>query len=295
MSEDRLSRLTECLRDKGYCVDGARFPTGRNIHLTVPARTREHRCVVVKQYPLGKGQTTFQNMQDLWCSSFGKRRSPPGLPEPIDYLDEIDVLIMERMSGKPLIELDPHKTGDLDAAIDLIAALHGSDARPATPRNSTRIIKSLRRKATAIAELSSCYLDDYLAAIDALERSGAEDPELVPCHGDFSPRNVLMGFDGARLIDWDRLRRANPARDVAYMACWYWAEALRRGESPSWSILKRITARYEKRRPDAQLAGCMKFHLAAGLLRMAHSRLTNPGHESRLVPHLIREAGRQAG
>jgi aminoglycoside phosphotransferase (APT) family kinase protein len=208
----------------------------------------------------------------------------------MEYMEDIDVLIMERLDGRPLLELDPLDMRVLDDAIELVAALHDSNARPEKPRGAARITRSLRRKARAVAAAASPYKEEYAATVDALEGTGVEDAELVPCHGDFSPRNVLVAPQGLALIDWDRLRRADPARDIAYMGCWYWASTIRRGDPPDWSVLDRITARYEELRPGAGLAGRLNFHIAAGLLRMAHSRIMNRGSEGYLVPYLIREA-----
>jgi aminoglycoside phosphotransferase (APT) family kinase protein len=73
-------------------------------------------------------------------------------------------------------------------------------------------------------ELFRHWVDRHAEAVDLSE---VVDGELVPCHGDFSPQNVLVGPGGFALIDWDKLQLADPARDIAYTRAWCWAEAIR--------------------------------------------------------------------
>src|ERR671933_938994 len=101
-----MERVLQALRDHGYSPAGERFETVRPGHAAFPLVTRAGRCVVGKLYPPdGSGEAAFANMQLLWRSSFGERRNPPGLPEPIDYLPDLRVLAMERLDGRRFSEL----------------------------------------------------------------------------------------------------------------------------------------------------------------------------------------------
>src|SRR5436309_3045303 len=81
--------LVQALRSRGYHSDGASFPTGRPDRATLALVTRAGIPVVAKLYSSGGGATTYANMQELWRSSFGERRRPPGLPQPIEYLPDV--------------------------------------------------------------------------------------------------------------------------------------------------------------------------------------------------------------
>src|SRR2546425_11946816 len=113
MSGYSMEHILQALRRQGYTPDGAQFPIGRPDRATVPLVTRTGAPVVGKLYPSGGGEITYANMQELWHSSFGEGRRPPGLPRPLDYLPEIRVLIMERIAGRPLAECDPLDTDAL--------------------------------------------------------------------------------------------------------------------------------------------------------------------------------------
>jgi aminoglycoside phosphotransferase (APT) family kinase protein len=229
----------------------------------------------------------------LWDSSFGERRDPPGLARPIEYIGEAGVLVMEHLGGRPLLELDYLAEEHLRQSVELLAALHESDARlSSVPRTASRIVKSLRRKEARIAELAPEYAARYGAAVDAVEAAQPGDQELVCSHGDFSPRNVLAGTGRYALIDWDRLRLADPARDIAHYGAWCWLRALHRRGASDWSALERFVAGYASLRPCA-LGDRLDFHRAAALLRMVASRVELWREESYLIPALLDEAARR--
>ena len=68
----------------------------------------------------------------------------------------------------------------------------------------------------------------------ALDRNAGWDTfgasDVVVCHGDVHPGNVVWGADGPILIDWDLLCLAPPGWDHAPMMTW----AERWGGEPSW-------------------------------------------------------------
>ena len=278
------------LQRSGYRIDGAQFPTGRPDRVTVPVLTRTGRAAVAKCYPSDRGALAFANMQALWRSSFGERRQPPGLPQPIDYLPETGTLIMERLSGRPLAELEAADAISIAEAVKLVAALHDCEARPTKKRDRRRIVREIKRNLTTSAEVAPEYAGVLGAVMEALEASDDEDPEIVPCHGDFSPRNVLIGADRVALIDWDRLEWADPARDVTYFGTWCWVWALRRKTRPDWSVLQQVVESYRGLRRITLTEARLGFHVAAGLMRIAHGMITFWPSDVHLVPQLAAEA-----
>ena len=123
-SADRMEQILEVLGSEGYATDGAKFPTGRPDRASLPLVTRTGIPVVAKFFPSDRGEITYANMRELWRSSFGERRRPPGLPRPIEYLPDVGVLIMERLPGRPLVELGASDADIVDNAIRIVASLH---------------------------------------------------------------------------------------------------------------------------------------------------------------------------
>jgi hypothetical protein len=284
-----IEEVTRALRRHGYETDGAHFPTGRPDRATLSLVARSGLPVVAKLYPSGGGDVAYANMQQLWRSSFGERRRPPGLPEPIEYLPDVGALIMELLPGRPLVELGAADGDMVDEATSVVAALHGCDVQPGRHRSIARIVRSVRRKVDEIAEVAPQFAGSLREVADALEGSRVEEPELAPCHGDFSPRNVLVSADRLALIDWDRLQRADPARDLAYFGAYCWTWALRQRKRACWSILDRMLVRYNALRPIVSIEDRLGFHIAAGLVRIAHGLLTL-WSEDYLVPRVVTEA-----
>jgi len=288
-----MEQILQALHNKGYVLDGAQFPIGRPDRATLPLVTRTGTPVVGKLYPSDGGEAAYANMQQLWHSSFGAGRRPPGLPQPLDYLLDVGVLIMERIEGRLLMEFDALDEDSLNEAVRLVAALHECQIHPRRRRDARRIVQRLRRNVESIAPLAPEYTGYLEAVVEALEAAQVEDLELVPCHGDFSPRNVLVGPERVVLIDWDRFQRADPTHDITHMGTWCWVWALRQRRPPDWTVLHHVIEQYSALRPRALTATHLRFHIAAGLLRSAHSLVTLWPEDAYLVPRLATEALRQ--
>ncbi|MCI0747464.1 MAG: phosphotransferase [Verrucomicrobia subdivision 3 bacterium] len=280
------------LRARGYSAEQPPFLTGRPDNCTVVARTRTGVQVVAKLCP-GRGERAFANMQRVWKSSFGERRASPGLPQPLDYLPEPGVLITEYISGRPLAEGTTFSLTEGRRAIELLAALHNSDAQPESRRSSRGIVRSAHRKAERIAQLAPQFADAARAVTAAIEAARVSDSELCPSHGDFSPRNVLVSADRFTLIDWDRFRFADPARDVAYFGISTWLARIRRGGLPDRALLDQAVDVYEAARPAAHVRRQLRFHIAAGLLRIACSLVELWPTDAYLVPALMTVASNE--
>lgn len=76
----------------------------------------------------------------------------------------------------------------------------------------------------ALLEATSSALDDEarsgLTAAVSRHSRWVEFDEVVVCHGDVHPGNVIMADDGPVLIDWDLLCAAPPGWDHAPMMTW---------------------------------------------------------------------------
>jgi hypothetical protein len=280
----------ERLLGHGYSLDGTRYPTGRPDRSVLPLRSRGGMSVVGKFYPAGGGEEAYANIQEVWRSSFGERRRPPGLPRPVEYLPDLRMLVIERLEGRPLVELTGRGRGVAADAIRLLASLHSSDAKPTRRRSADRIIRSIRRKSNRVALLAPSYAGHFRAVTEALEEHRPSDSELVPSHGDFGLRNLLLVEERLILVDWDRLQLADPARDLAFWGTAHWVRALQDGATPDWSALDRATAVYASARGGAPPRDRLRFHVAAGLMRVAHNRVELGPREAELVPRLATEA-----
>src|SRR4029079_6207742 len=134
------------------------------------------------------------------------------------------------------------------------------EAEPNRLRTHGKIIRSVRRKVARVSEVAPPYAAAVHKVLEALEATKVAESQLVPSHGDFSARNVLVGENRITLIDWDRFQWADPARDVGYLGTWHWVSALRRDEPPDWTLLMRSLAGYRAIRPGVELESQVGFY-----------------------------------
>ena len=285
--------LAQGLQAAGYTVAGDKFPTGRPDRATFLVTTAEGKQLVARTSSPEVANRTFANMRALWQSPFGAARQPPGMPQPLEVLPDLGVLLMEHLPGRPLADMGPAQERHFDSAIKLLAELHSSGVTPETKRSSRGVVRSAQRKAAHAGQLAPPHAAALNSLAAALETQRVGDSELVPTHGDFSPRNVLAGGERLALIDWERFQLADPARDVAYFASWGWLDVLRRGRMPGGSSIKHAVEVYETARPGAKLRKRMKFHVAASLMRRACSLIELWPEQSYLVPAIVRVALRE--
>jgi aminoglycoside phosphotransferase (APT) family kinase protein len=289
--------LIEGLRTRGFDVSPERFAIQRPDQTTLAVSSKDGAQLVAKQLPRERAEKLFRNMLAVWNSTFGVARTPAGLPRPLtlelmtETSSEYAVVLMERVEGRPLAEAQADKF--FPEAIALIAALHSSNAVAETERKSRSIVRSLQRKAEVITARAPQFAGVVRSAVAAIELHRRKESELVPSHGDFSPRNVLGGNGRLTLIDWERFQMADPARDVAYFATWPWTDQLKRGRMPDEAPIKRAIELYEQARPGASLRKQIRFYVAAGLIRRAASLVELWPEQSYLVPALAKTALRQ--
>ncbi len=279
------------LKARGYSAVAGDFSTGRPDQSAMLLRSPTHSQLIGKRYSLERGPAVFQSMVQLWNSSFGETRKPPGLPRPVEYIEDCRTLIMEYIPGKPFAELFPNEA-PFEQSVMLLVDLHESNARPVKRRDQPGILRSIRRKALSVKDYDQEYVPSFLKLAEQLAEASVPDSELVPSHGDFSPRNLLVASDRVALIDWDRFQWADPARDVSYLGLWFWMFGLRRG-FPDWSASKKIIAQYQELRPASSVAERIHFHNAAGLVRIAHSILQFWPDDKKWIPQILAEASAQ--
>lgn len=225
--------------------------------------------VALKFFGARARNTPFRDHSELWKSPFGEVRRPPGLPRPLGWSNSRHCLVMEWLYGEPLAKRgDPPTRLHLDEAATLLADLHSCDVRFGKVRDAEAILRSSQRKCAEIKETSIGDLARNV--IDALAVRLPEDEIFVISHGDFSPRNLIVTPDGLRLIDFDRIQLADPARDVTYYGAWSWVTGLLFDGKSDWSIAEEFKSEYQRHRGSTNMENQLSFHFASALIRIVH-------------------------
>ena len=76
---------------------------------------------------------------------------------------------MERLPGRPFVELGASDPDVVDDAIGLLASLHGCEAQPSTQRPVGRIVRSVWRKADTVGHVAPQFVDSFREVAEALE------------------------------------------------------------------------------------------------------------------------------
>jgi 5-methylthioribose kinase len=141
--------------------------------------------------------------------------SPGSVPRLLDSDPEAFALVMEEAPA----DWRPWKSllleGVADAAVAawlgaLLTVLHSADgdigsAESFEAQRVDPYLRTIQRRHPELGGLIGAYIDRLLAT-----------PQCV-VHGDYSPKNVLVGNDGLWVIDWEVAHRGDPAFDVAFL------------------------------------------------------------------------------
>lgn len=141
--------------------------------------------------------------------------APGSVPRVLDLDPEAFTLVIdEAPSGwRPWKALLLEGTADASVATrlgELLAILHSADADigSAESFDAQRVdpyLRTIERRHPALAAQIATYVERLLATTTCV------------VHGDYSPKNVLVGDEGLWVIDWEIVHRGDPAFDLAFM------------------------------------------------------------------------------
>lgn len=163
--------------------------------------------------------------------------------------------------------------GRIDAAVASrlgasLAALHGGTAGAVLPpeigseKDSFEVLRLQPYHATVAARVP-----EVAVAVEAVVAGLRARSECL-VHGDFSPKNLLIGPDErAWMIDFEVAHRGDPLFDVAFLLTHLWMKAIHRPEDAPrlWRASEAFRDRYVARRPAGAVdesdllaqAGCL--------------------------------------
>lgn len=160
----------------------------------------------------------FAVMCALWDSGFGDG-GVHRIAEPLSHLSEQRVVVMREARGVALYDQLREGRGEegVRPAARWLADLHMSSVRLGPPwstwRNFARLARRLSRAAAVYPERAG-RLDEMLRRLIGIADEAEHPPRLVQTHGQFRDVHVYLEGETATVIDLDRSRPADPARDV---------------------------------------------------------------------------------
>jgi aminoglycoside phosphotransferase (APT) family kinase protein len=180
--------------------------------------------IFAKLYTDALGAHSYQLQRALWEAGFGEGR-PYQVPEPLAFLPEHNLVLMRGVPGTPLgclLESAPlaELVDGVRCAARWLAALHRSTLRIGTPEADWDSLKLFRVNVRLIkaAAARPDGLDALLDLMNTLKTTIKALPErriTVQTHGRYHHDHVFLGPDATAVIDLDRSRPTDPAKDVA--------------------------------------------------------------------------------
>jgi 5-methylthioribose kinase len=145
------------------------------------------------------------------------RLAPGSVPALLDSDSEAHTLVVEEAPGGWLSWKSRLLDGEADPAVarrlgELLAVLHTGtadvDFGSAESFEAQRVdpyLRTIQRRHPALTETIGGYTERLLTTRQCI------------VHGDFSPKNVLVGDGGVWIIDWEVAHRGDPTFDLAFM------------------------------------------------------------------------------
>lgn len=179
---------------------------------------RSRGSVIAKLYRsrTDRGRQVFAAMQRLWAGGFGAGSSLT-IPNPIAYLADGNVLLMEDVPGTPLPDLPaPSVLDGMAASGRMLAKLHRSAV--VVPRRHT-VDDEIALLTHWVALVGRVYPELDAIGSEALRRIRASlhahrDARTTLVHRDVYEKQILLTSSRATLLDFDTLCMADPALDL---------------------------------------------------------------------------------
>jgi aminoglycoside phosphotransferase (APT) family kinase protein len=179
--------------------------------------------VFAKKYADGLGAHSYRVQRAFWAGGFGKD-SKFRVPEPVAFLPEQNLFLMREGQGAPLAALLGERSGEWKAGVReaarWLAAFHRSSLRVGDPEPDWDSLKTFRLatrlvKAAAARQSESTRLLDIMQGLKERFAALPDGRPVVQTHGRFHHDHVFLSPEAVTVIDLDRSRPADPAKDVA--------------------------------------------------------------------------------
>ena len=249
--------------------------------------------VFAKRYADSLGAHSYLVQRTFWDGGFGTG-SRFRVPEPVAFVPEENLFLMRESPGTPLSSLLGKGSGEWKAGVReaarWLAAFHRSPLRVGDPEPEWDSLKTFRlanrlvKAAAARPSERMLFLDLIQMLKERFVALPAGRP-IVQTHGRFHHDHVFLSPGVVAVIDLDRSRPTDPAKDVAEFVRVLRLAAFRAGveEALTDKITDAFLAQYLALMPDAA-AGLPHYWLSFLVLSyLGHLRKAVPDGSSAAV------------
>jgi len=256
-----------------------------------------HPRVFAKLYPDESGPLIYEKLNTLRAGGFGSGEQYQAV-EPLGFIPEYGMLLTEAAEGLPVsahigVNEGAVLAGAREAAVWL-AKLHSTPLRIGTPRallDAGELLPLARRLAKTLCRRPQ-FLGQALEMIEALEDLAANTVEglQVQGHGQYRPIHVFIGPSSVTVIDLDRSRPCDPARDVAEflhrlrMTTFWHGGSVEPANAPTEAFL----AAYSSEVTDGACLSNLRFHWARYIFHSFNHKMKDTSNSDLEVDSVVR-------
>jgi len=240
----------------------------------------------------------FANMELLREAGFRDR--PYFVPRPLAKVPGIEWLLLEEyIDGVNLHHAiwDTVTTGRDEAllhALDLttgaLAQLHETSLSPTLmrPKDPYVYLRKVVRQLREWDVIDEAQAARLVAMCEAWDRSGAlRDGAHMVVHGDATPEHFLVCGDGLGMIDFESVRRDDPAWDLGYLAAeikhLFWSYSGDPGAPERYTRHMHGSYARASQRNDPSLTNRSRYYMACGELRIGRNSWLPLDYRRRLI------------
>jgi hypothetical protein len=172
--------------------------------------------VFAKLYRDDSGQHAYRVLTTLWGDGFGET-SRYRVAQPLSFIPELNLMLVRGAPGRELasVTTDEGLAAGAREAARWLLRLHRSPIRLGEPRYPWEVYHKLLHRLAKAAAMRPDQVETLLEQADRLEEAARKlKLQLVQAHGQFRHIHVFVAEDAVTVIDLDRCRPGDPARDV---------------------------------------------------------------------------------
>lgn len=162
------------------------------------------------------GEHSHQVLTALWQDGFGAN-SRYQVSEPLGYFPEHNMLLIRGARGRLVAAADTEEElADLTReAARWLVRMHKTAVRIGEPRYPMEVYHKLMHRIAKAAAAHPEQVDELVEMSDRFEEIAMRvRPQFVQVHGQFRHIHVFVGDQAVTVIDLDRSKPADPAKDL---------------------------------------------------------------------------------
>ena len=170
-----------------------------------------------KLYEDDSGRHSYRVLRTLWTVGFNEA-SRYQVSEPLGFIPACNLMLIRAADGPPVSSAidDAGLAAGAREAARWLVQLHATSARIGAPRYPWEVYHKLMHRLAKASAAHPDHVDGMMELADRFERlADAVRPRFVQTHGQFRHIHVFLNGGHVTVIDLDRSRPADPAKDVA--------------------------------------------------------------------------------